>query len=39
MPIRDSATHIIRTVEGRRGRVKMDMDLTIRFDDGSACRG
>ena len=35
MPIGDGATHIIRSVEGLRGRVTMELDLTFRFDDGS----
>src|SRR3970040_467689 len=35
MPLRDSASDLIRIVEGRRGRVPMRMELIIRFDYGS----
>ncbi len=35
MPIRDVVPDIVRIVEGRRGRVPMRMDLTLRFDFGS----
>ncbi|MDA0265030.1 MAG: glycoside hydrolase family 15 protein [Chloroflexi bacterium] len=35
MPLRTGSTEIVRIVEGRRGSVEMEMDLTIRFDYGS----
>jgi len=35
MPIRGQAPDLIRTVEGKRGRVAMRMELIIRFDYGS----
>ncbi len=35
MPPRDVTPDLVRVVEGRRGRVPMRMDLTIRFDYGS----
>ena len=35
MPLRDEVPDVFRLVEGRRGRVRMRMDLTIRFDYGS----
>ncbi len=35
MPIGDHGTHIVRLVEGLRGRVQMEMELAIRFDTGS----
>jgi GH15 family glucan-1,4-alpha-glucosidase len=35
MPPRDELPDVFRVVEGRRGRVRMRMDLTIRFDYGS----
>ncbi len=35
MPIRDTDPTIVRIVEGRRGHVAVDMELTIRFDYGS----
>jgi GH15 family glucan-1,4-alpha-glucosidase len=35
MPARDSDPNVVRIVEGRRGRVPMRMELTIRFDYGS----
>ena len=35
MPVRDGAPNLVRIVEGVQGRVKMKMDLTIRFDYGS----
>jgi GH15 family glucan-1,4-alpha-glucosidase len=35
MPIRGEASDLVRVVEGRRGRVPMRMDLTLRFDYGS----
>jgi GH15 family glucan-1,4-alpha-glucosidase len=34
MPIRDREANLVRVVEGRRGRVPVRMDLTIRFDYG-----
>jgi GH15 family glucan-1,4-alpha-glucosidase len=36
MPIRDRQPHLVRVVEGRRGRVEMHTDLIFRFDYGSA---
>jgi GH15 family glucan-1,4-alpha-glucosidase len=35
MPARDRAANVVRIVEGRRGRVPMRMEMTIRFDYGS----
>ncbi|MGC8639530.1 MAG: glycoside hydrolase family 15 protein [Isosphaeraceae bacterium] len=35
MPIRDESPRLIRIVEGRRGRVSMQLELMIRFDYGS----
>jgi GH15 family glucan-1,4-alpha-glucosidase len=35
MPIRDGQPNLIRIVEGRRGRVPMQLDLRLRFDYGS----
>jgi GH15 family glucan-1,4-alpha-glucosidase len=35
MPLREEAPDVVRMVEGRRGRVRMRMDLAIRFDYGS----
>ena len=35
MPLRDESPDVFRVVEGRRGRVRMRMDLAIRFDYGS----
>jgi GH15 family glucan-1,4-alpha-glucosidase len=35
MPQLEEAHHVVRIVEGRRGRVSMMMDLAIRFDYGS----
>ena len=35
MPLRDSASDLIRIVEGRRGHVPMRLELIIRFDYGS----
>ena len=35
MPVEDG-THLVRLVEGVRGRVAMRMDLVVRFDYGSA---
>ena len=34
MPPREEHSHVIRMVRGVRGKVKMQMDLTIRFDYG-----
>jgi GH15 family glucan-1,4-alpha-glucosidase len=34
MPLRDSHSHVVRIVQGVRGRVAMRMDLVIRFDYG-----
>ncbi len=36
MPLRKSAATLVRTVVGRRGRVRMRMELVLRFDYGSA---
>src|SRR5260370_2168134 len=38
MPIRARVPHLVRIVEGRRGRVSMHMELIIRFDYGSVVR-
>ena len=35
MPVRDKVPNVCRVVEGRRGHVRMRMELTIRFDYGS----
>lgn len=35
MPLRSGASDVVRLVEGRRGRVPMKMELSIRFDYGS----
>jgi GH15 family glucan-1,4-alpha-glucosidase len=35
MPIRDERPDLIRIVEGRQGRVPMQLDLRVRFDYGS----
>jgi GH15 family glucan-1,4-alpha-glucosidase len=35
MPLRNGAADVLRLVEGRRGRVPMTMDLTVRFDYGA----
>ncbi len=35
LPIRDDVCHVVRSVEGIRGRVAMRMDLVIRFDYGA----
>jgi GH15 family glucan-1,4-alpha-glucosidase len=35
MPVRSGLPDVVRIVVGRRGRVRMRMDLTIRFDYGS----
>ena len=34
MPLRGKHSHIVRLVQGKRGKVRMAMDLTIRFDYG-----
>ena len=39
MPIGANASHIVRSVEGLRGRVTMELDLTFRFDGGAECPG
>ncbi|MBX9627914.1 MAG: glycoside hydrolase family 15 protein [Gemmataceae bacterium] len=36
MPVRETAPDLVRIVEGRRGRVPVRTDLTLRFDYGSA---
>lgn len=36
MPMKQAASSVIRIVEGRRGRVAMRMNLTLRFDYGSS---
>jgi GH15 family glucan-1,4-alpha-glucosidase len=36
MPVNQTASSVIRIVEGRRGRVPMRMNLTLRFDYGSS---
>ena len=35
MPLRDERPNLIRIVEGRRGTVPMQLELTVRFDYGS----
>jgi len=35
MPLRDGDPEVVRIVEGLRGRVKMNMELILRFDYGS----
>ncbi len=35
MPIREGVPHLVRLVEGRRGRVAMQHEIVIRFDYGS----
>jgi GH15 family glucan-1,4-alpha-glucosidase len=35
MPLNVQATDLVRVVEGKRGRVRMNMELIIRFDYGS----
>ncbi len=35
MPIRDGAADVVRVVEGRSGRVPMQMELVMRFDYGA----
>lgn len=39
MPIDAPASSIVRIVEGRRGSIAVRMELTLRFDHGSAVRG
>lgn len=34
MPLRGKHSHIVRLVQGKRGKVRMTMNLTIRFDYG-----
>jgi GH15 family glucan-1,4-alpha-glucosidase len=34
MPLRDKTCHVVRIVEGRSGRVRMTMELVLRFDYG-----
>jgi GH15 family glucan-1,4-alpha-glucosidase len=36
MPVRDGASDLVRIVVGRRGTVKMKMELVLRFDYGSS---
>src|SRR3954463_4943554 len=36
MPVRAAHCELIRIVEGRRGRVAMEMDFVLRFDYGSS---
>ncbi len=36
MPVRDGTAEVVRIVEGKRGQVPMRMDITMRFDYGSA---
>ncbi len=36
MPVRNGASDLVRIVEGRRGRVAMEMELVLRFDYGAA---
>jgi GH15 family glucan-1,4-alpha-glucosidase len=36
MPVRGECCQLVRIVVGRRGRVKMDMELVLRFDYGAA---
>ncbi|MEO7083598.1 MAG: glycoside hydrolase family 15 protein [Gemmatimonadaceae bacterium] len=35
MPLRDGVSNIVRTVVGKRGRVKMETEIVLRFDYGS----
>jgi GH15 family glucan-1,4-alpha-glucosidase len=35
MPVRAGAPHVIRILEGKRGRVPMKLELAVRFDYGS----
>ena len=39
MPLRGKHSHLIRLVRGVRGRVKMRMELALRFDTAGRCRG
>ena len=39
MPPRETKPDVVRIVEGIRGRVEMRMELVLRFDYGSTCRG
>src|SRR4026207_522205 len=36
MPARDEHCNLMRIVEGRRGRVRMDMEFILRFDYGAS---
>ena len=36
MPVRESACHLVRIVVGRRGRVRMRMELVLRFNYGAS---
>jgi len=36
MPMRDTASDVVRIVAGRRGRVRMRMELILRFDYGAS---
>jgi GH15 family glucan-1,4-alpha-glucosidase len=36
MPVRNGASDLVRIVEGRRGRVAMEMELVLRFDYGAS---
>jgi GH15 family glucan-1,4-alpha-glucosidase len=36
MPVRESASDLVRLVVGRRGHVTMDMELVLRFDYGAS---
>jgi GH15 family glucan-1,4-alpha-glucosidase len=36
MPLRDGVSNIVRTIVGRRGRVRMATEIVLRFDYGSA---
>jgi GH15 family glucan-1,4-alpha-glucosidase len=35
MPVRDEHCNLLRIVEGRRGRVRMELELVLRFDYGA----
>src|SRR5207244_295674 len=36
MPVRDKYCDLVRLVIGRRGRVRMDMEMILRFDYGAS---
>ena len=36
MPVRNGASDLVRIVEGRRGRVPMELELVLRFDYGAS---